>query len=123
MRSAGVLKNGLVLQIHMFLTIFVALAVPLQAATVTVCPSGCDYASVQTAVDNANPGDVIEVYSGTYYENVVIKKQVTVCGVNTGKGRPILDAGGRSNVITITADGVTIEGFKIEILNLPSLTS
>lgn len=35
-----------------------------------------DYTSIKEAVNNANPGDTIEVYSGTYYEhNITIEKE------------------------------------------------
>ena len=43
-----------------------------QASTLTVCPSGCDYTSIQNAVYAAHPNDTIEVHSGTYNESVVL---------------------------------------------------
>jgi pectin methylesterase-like acyl-CoA thioesterase len=37
-------------------------AVNAQAAT--VCPSGCDFTSIQAAIDAAAPGDIIMLGSG-----------------------------------------------------------
>jgi hypothetical protein len=37
-----------------------------EAANITVCPSGCDYSSVQPAVDAASNGDVIEISPGDF---------------------------------------------------------
>ena len=34
--------------------------------TITVGPSGCDYKTIQNAIDAASLGDVIEVHSGFY---------------------------------------------------------
>jgi len=45
-------------------------ATPVSAATISVCASGCDYTTIQAAVNAANGGDVIEVYPGTYDESV-----------------------------------------------------
>jgi parallel beta-helix repeat protein len=85
-----------------------------QAATITVCPSGCDYTSIQSAINAAIPGDTIEVRSGTYYENVNVNKQLTLRGVDTDGGKPVVDAGGSGSAIsaiTLSADGCTLEGF------------
>ncbi|MGD9030145.1 MAG: right-handed parallel beta-helix repeat-containing protein, partial [Anaerolineae bacterium] len=58
-------------------------------AELRVCPSGCAYSSVQAAVDDANPGDVIKVAQGTYSDVhardtvtqvVYISKTVTLRG-------------------------------------------
>ena len=87
-------KNKLFLQIALIIGITFTLLAPVQAATITVCPSGCEYASIQAAISNANPKDVIEVHSGTYYENVIIDKPITLRGVDTGRGRPIVDGNG-----------------------------
>jgi nitrous oxidase accessory protein NosD len=37
----------------------------VEAAVITVGP-GEECRSIQTAIDEANPGDIIEVYPGTY---------------------------------------------------------
>ena len=75
-----------------------------QAAVISV-PAG--YASIQDAIDAAQDGDVIEVQSGIYYENVDVYKPLTLRGV----GMPTVDAGRKSSAITLSADGVTLEGF------------
>ena len=43
------------------------------AKTYTVGSTGCDYTSIQKVFDDNNlePGDIIEVYEGTYHEQVV----------------------------------------------------
>ena len=69
--------------------------------------------SIQDAIDAANSSDSIEVYSGTYYENVNVTKQLVLCGVDTGEGEPIVDAGGDGSAIILCADGIVLEGFEV----------
>ena len=75
--------------------------------TLTVCSSGCNYTRIQAAINDACPGDTIEVRSGTYHENVVVNKTLTLQGV----GLPVVDAGGSGIAIMLTADGCTLQGF------------
>jgi len=84
----------------------------VSAATYSVCPSGCDYTSIQAAIDAADPCDTIEVHSGTYNENVNVTKQLILRGVDTGGGKPVADAGGSGSAITLHADGIMLEGFR-----------
>lgn len=58
------------------------------ATNITVCPSGCEYSSIQDAINAANPGDTIEVHSNFYNEDVVLNKDVTLRGIDTGGGKP-----------------------------------
>lgn len=51
-------------------SLFWLLHTPAQAATLTVCPGSGAYATIQSAVNNAAPGDVISICAGTYAENV-----------------------------------------------------
>lgn len=73
--------------------------------------SGGAYISIQDAVDAANPGDTVFVYSGTYVENVVVDKTINLTGED--RNTTIIDGGGSGNVIWCPADWVNISGFKI----------
>ena len=70
-----------------------------------------DYARIQWAVDSASIGDTIIVRDGTYYENVVVNKKLTIKSEN-GSTYCIVDGSG-STVFTLEADGIRIEGFSI----------
>ena len=70
-----------------------------------------DYAKIQWAVDSASDGDTIIVRDGTYYESVVVNKQLTIKS-DKGPNNCIVNGSG-SDVFTIEADGIRIEGFTI----------
>lgn len=58
------------------------LSVPFaSAADVSVCLSGCNYTTIQNAIGNASSGDTINVSAGTYDEQIVIDKSLTIQGV------------------------------------------
>ncbi|WP_230629299.1 PKD domain-containing protein [Methanosarcina barkeri] len=67
--------------------------------------------SIQAAIDAANSGDIIQVYSGEYHEVLTINKTLTLKGIED----PVLNASGFTGVsgVTISADGVEFSGFKI----------
>ena len=71
-----------------------------------------NYTRIQDAVDNASNGDTIFVYNGTYHENVLVSKSLTIIGEN--KVGTIIDGNGGENGMNITAVFVTIIGFTIE---------
>jgi parallel beta-helix repeat protein len=81
------------------------------ASVITVGPTGCEYSSIQAAVDAAASGDIIQVQSGAYYEKVDVNKQLTLQGINTGIGKPVVDAEFSGSSFTLNEDGIILEGF------------
>ena len=72
--------------------VFVALAAPivsrpspLGASSIRNVPT--QYATIQAAVDAANPGDTIKVKPGTYNEQVSIGKDLTITGTSAASTR------------------------------------
>ena len=82
-----------------------------------VCPSGCAFSSIQSAIDAAAPSTTIMVGPGTYHENISIDKYLALKSV-TGPSNTIIDASGLGlSAITINTynqhaiiDGFTIMG-------------
>ncbi|UCF13722.1 MAG: right-handed parallel beta-helix repeat-containing protein [Thermoplasmatales archaeon] len=78
-----------------------------------------DFTTIQDAINNSQSGDTIEVYSGTYVEHVNISKTITLLGkdVELGSGSdtgiPIIDGSNTDDIVNITANGVTVNKFKI----------
>ena len=70
------------------------------------------YAAIQAAIDDADSGDTIFVYAGTYYENIVVNKTINLIGEN--KNTTIIDGFDHDDTIFIIRDGVTIAGFTIQ---------
>jgi parallel beta-helix repeat protein len=83
------------------------------ASTITVGSQDADYLHIQQAIDNSSQGDVIEVHSGVYRENVHVYKTLTLQGIDSAKGYPVVDAGGSGSVISIMSNGTIVKGFNI----------
>ena len=84
---------------------------PVKAEPITIIVPD-DYPKIQEAINAANEGDTIFVKNGTYYENIVVNKTVTLTGEN--KAATIIDGNWTGKVVTLTADNVKISGFTIE---------
>lgn len=89
-----------------------AVAAPAWAKTLEV-GSGAGFASIAAAVAAARKGDVIEVGSGSYTEAVTLKKSVTIRGVDTGSGLPVIAPKGGAFVLHLTGGGAVLENLVI----------
>ncbi|MEN6396625.1 MAG: NosD domain-containing protein, partial [Methanoregula sp.] len=85
--------------------------VPATAGTITVCSSGCNYTSIQEAINHASEGDTIDVMNGTYYELVTIDKSLVIRG-ESPEGT-VINGNYSGDVVTIVADDVVFSGFTV----------
>ncbi len=94
-----------------------------RAATITVGTGGT-YATIQEAVDAANPGDEIRVRNEVFTDSLMITKSLTLLGGYTDAGfttrtprTTVISPTGRGIAITNTTTGpgidVTVDGFEI----------
>lgn len=93
----------------------VALAVAAAAAHASTLQVPEQHATVQAAIDAAQPGDTVLVSPGVYRENLRIEKSLTLRSVQ-GAEMTTLDGGRSCNVVWVNGTGteqVTITGFKI----------
>ena len=105
----------------LFVTLLVIIALELTpffggalaSKTWTVYPDpGANFTTIQAAITNAAPGDSIEVWNGTYYENVVVNKQLNIYS-RDGADVTIVNTSGSGSAITIIVDGCIINGFNV----------
>ena len=80
-----------------------------QSAQISVGGEGASFGSIQEAIDAAKEGDVIEVRSGIYKENVLVDKRLIL----RGRGNPVIDAGGNDTCLRLASSGITVEGFTL----------
>ena len=73
--------------------------------------TGENFSTIQAAIDDneTQDGHTIVVYAGTYKENVVVTKRLTLRGI----GMPIVDANGPESAISVNADGCVVDGFNV----------
>jgi hypothetical protein len=112
---------------------FMSFAGAASAAANVVCSSGCAFTSIQAAINAAAPGATITIGAGSYVENVVVNKSVTLKGagattvVYPAVSTPVcspgsLCGGAASTIMLVQADNVTITRMRLEGDN-PNLTS
>ncbi|MCK9520916.1 MAG: nitrous oxide reductase family maturation protein NosD, partial [Dehalococcoidia bacterium] len=65
--------------------------------------------SIAAAIEAAEPGDTIVIPPGEYFETVVVTKPLTLIG----EGFPVIDGGGKGDVVRIEAEDVTLRGFVV----------
>ncbi|MAB71370.1 MAG: hypothetical protein CMJ54_02560 [Planctomycetaceae bacterium] len=99
-------------------------SVTASAETITVCASGCQYTSLDMALQAAADGDRVEVGSGTYETEVaqVIDRSIKIVGAEDGSTRIVgstrWTVSGPANLelasITILGDAFASIGFNVD---------
>jgi parallel beta-helix repeat protein len=86
-----------------------------------ICPAGLIvhnvnngefYTSIQAGIDGASSGDTLKIGSGTYYENIVIDRYLTLMGGSAN--RVLIDGNHSGNAVHIVSDDVTIRDITVE---------
>jgi hypothetical protein len=82
---------------------------PNSAGACTLADPNC--ATIQAAVTTASAGDTIQVTAGTYKENVVIGKDITINGA--GAAQTVVDGTQTNRVFTINGVTVSLSGMTV----------
>ncbi|GAA5818527.1 MAG: nitrous oxide reductase family maturation protein NosD partial [Methanobrevibacter sp. CfCl-M3] len=70
--------------------------------------------SIQTAIDNASPGDIIELNGGVYYQHDINVNKANLTIKTSGNGGvPIINGQGQGGGFKVTGSGVTIQNLTI----------
>ncbi|MBU1018500.1 MAG: S-layer homology domain-containing protein [Patescibacteria group bacterium] len=74
---------------------------------------GTECLTIGEAIDNAEAGGIIEVADGTYYENLVIDKDLTVRSASGDPTLAVIDGGNSGRIFNISANA-TIQGLTVQ---------
>lgn len=90
--------------------------ISVKSKTITVDDDGGEnFTKIQDAINNANSGDTIIVYSGFYNERVVVDKQLIIIGMEKNEeGLPVVEPVGNYDTIQLTVDECVIQGFRVK---------
>jgi parallel beta-helix repeat protein len=81
----------------------------VEAETLDVGKNGYSFNSINSAIKIANRSDAIFVHTGVYNESIKLYKKLNLIGEQGA----ILEYNGNDDIISITADNCTLEGFII----------
>jgi len=70
-----------------------------------------NFSKIQYAINNASDGDTIFVYSGIYYERIIVNKSVDLIGED--RESTVIDGGGTYYVVYIGDNNVSVRNFYI----------
>jgi parallel beta-helix repeat protein len=107
------LKNAIAktLLILLFLGLLASAKHEMLTASSTMIKIPSDYSSIQEAINNANAGDTIYVYNGTYHEHLEVNKSISIIGQNPNI--TIIDGDNTGTVVHVSAANFNLVGFTL----------
>ena len=105
----------LLLSSNMFFSSTLSETISISSVTLTVDDDGpADYSCIQDAIDNASDDDTVFVYSGIYYENIIIDKSINLMGED--KNTTIIDGQGIKACLFFENSYIELSNFKLKNL-------
>jgi predicted secreted protein len=95
---------------YVLLALLMMLSVTQAHGEIRVCQGECSYSSIQAAIDATAPGNAIVIESGIYKEDLNINKSITLRGLDTGYGRPVMAS---CDSIAVNTNGFGLRGIEI----------
>ncbi len=99
-------------RIVLFLIGLLLMASGVMATIIQVGP-GQTYTTIQAAINAATSGDVIEVAAGTYNEDILVNKTLTISGAGQGQSIITGPLGGSKHTVSLDANNIVFEGFTV----------
>jgi len=99
-----------------FVVIVIDISTPVKAETIWIDDSfstedATHKKTIQAGIDNATFKDTVYVYNGTYYENIVVNKSISLIGEDIYSTEIV--GGDNGDVVYVNSDWVNITGFTI----------
>jgi nitrous oxidase accessory protein len=115
LRMEAKTKSLIVVVIVLVSTFYLASVIlPVSAKATTLYVGGTgpgNYTTIQSAINDASPGDTIYVFKGIYTELIEVDKTLSLVGED--RDETVIDGMGLGYVVNITADWVNFTGFKV----------
>ena len=116
-KAATAIRVGALIAAATVVYVLTVSASESSAATLQVCPSGCTYSQIASAVAAAQSGDTVTVAAGTYQGGLTIDVSLKLVGAGAAStiisgGGPVVTIGGApgSSKLDVSITGVTITG-------------
>jgi len=91
------------------------------SCNVNVSNGGAEPNTIVEGIADADPGNTVCVAAGTYGEDVVINKSITLAGANPATTIINGQVTGQGSAVTIAANNVTLEGFTVNGAGIAAL--
>jgi parallel beta-helix repeat protein len=73
--------------------------------------SGGAFTSIQNAINASIDGDTVFVFNGTYHENIIVNKTISLTGED--RDITIINGSDTQHIVVLNSDFINISGFKI----------